>query len=760
MGPQVGQVVNNKYRLLRLIGDGGMGSVYEARHEVLGTSVALKFLHAELAKRAGLVQRFLQEARVSAQIQSPHVVRVTDVDQTGSGAFIVMEYIEGKTLQTLYEELYKAGVQLSYGDALEYSMQMLEGVEAAHRSGIVHRDLKPDNVMITVDGKGRALIKLLDFGIAKLKVSGELDRALTKPGVIMGTPEYMAPEQAFSADAVDARADIFSLGVIIFEMLAGRRPVGGEDPHQIAGAYLTGQISRLTELAPDIAPELADAVHRAMAATASDRWASVAELRDAMEPFALAARAPSVMSSASLSRVSLQGLTPTPSVVRLAIEAASQAADRPGAFRDAGQRAVAKTLPPEAPPASASLQRPSAAAINPDTNPADPPAMSDGARGPTPLGGFGAFAEAAGQAAASGLEGAARSSGEAFGLGDPEGVPQAPPMGPPFVPPTRSVMPLGASIMDPAATALASPLLPSPLAPSPHSPAAERYSSAPLPSGTVLHPELASPYVMEAPPLPASSLSMNQGPAPFLPPPVPSYASKPSAARKPGVLSSLPAILLLAAGVSAAVVGGVYLAHRQSKTDDHEDPPVAAVPSATVTADPPPTADVPVPTVAPPVSRPTHPTGPLKPLPLKGSATPVTPQPPRSAAPRDPFPPILIIPSSLPFDLPFGGPPSQPRNAPPPDQPPPRGRAPQPPARGESPRGDVERMMFSRPPHAQPQSWEGNPVDAAFTVLNVVDQGLRELTYAWPAGPSRWATPPSTRPRAHKPRPRADRFEP
>src|SRR6185295_5215661 len=131
MRPQVGQVINNKYRLLRLIGDGGMGSVYEARHEVLGTSVALKFLHPELGKRGGLVQRFLQEARVSAQIQSPHVVRVTDVDQTASGAFIVMEYLEGKSLQALYEELYKAGLSLSYQDALEYAMQMLEGVEAA-----------------------------------------------------------------------------------------------------------------------------------------------------------------------------------------------------------------------------------------------------------------------------------------------------------------------------------------------------------------------------------------------------------------------------------------------------------------------------------------------------------------------------------------------------------------------------------------------------------------------------------------------------
>src|SRR6201996_9390637 len=164
--PKVGQVINNKSRLLRHIGDGGMGSVFEARHEALGTTVALKFLHLEFSRREGLVQRFLQEARASAQIQSPHVVRVSDVDQTGDGdVFIVLEYLEGKTLQTLYEELYRAGRRLSYAAALDYATQIIDGIEAAHRAGIVHRDLKPDNVMITTDAKGLTTLKLLDFGI-------------------------------------------------------------------------------------------------------------------------------------------------------------------------------------------------------------------------------------------------------------------------------------------------------------------------------------------------------------------------------------------------------------------------------------------------------------------------------------------------------------------------------------------------------------------------------------------------------------------
>jgi serine/threonine-protein kinase len=348
MRPQVGQVINNKYRLNRLIGDGGMGTVYEARHEMLGTLVALKFLHSELSRRTGLVQRFLQEAKVSAQIQSPHVVRVTDVDQTPDGqAFIVLEYLEGRTLQTLYEDLYKAGQRLSYADALDYSMQMIEGVEAAHKAGIVHRDLKPDNVMITTGPKGAPLLKLLDFGIAKLKVTGEMEKGLTRPGVIMGTPEYMAPEQAYSADAVDSRADIFSLGVMMFEMLAGRRPVGGDDPQQIAAAYLAGQIARIEDLVPGIAPELAAAVHKAMAALAKNRFSSVSELRDAIEPFALAVR-PVLPSRASLSA------TPTPA------PAAPVAAGPMTNLPQDAPRAVPKTLPPEddAPPAPAGAATP------------------------------------------------------------------------------------------------------------------------------------------------------------------------------------------------------------------------------------------------------------------------------------------------------------------------------------------------------------------------------------------------------------------
>jgi eukaryotic-like serine/threonine-protein kinase len=342
MSPRVGQVINNKYRLLRHIGDGGMGSVFEARHETLGTTVALKFLHLEFSRREGLVQRFLQEARASAQIQSPNVVRVSDVDQTAAGdVFIVLEYLEGKTLQAIYEELYRGGKRLAYADALDYATQILEGVEAAHRAGIVHRDLKPDNVMVTADPKGAPLLKLLDFGIAKLKVIAGGAPGLTRPGVLMGTPEYMAPEQTSSAGTVDARADLFSIGVMIFEMLAGQRPTGGEDPHELAAAYHSGRISRLADLVPGIAPELADAVHRAIAARPEDRFASVADLRAAIEPFAAAVRPPSPSRLRAGGTIGVNApATPMPS-------AAAPLPVVPPPSADPARPGVAKTWPPE-----------------------------------------------------------------------------------------------------------------------------------------------------------------------------------------------------------------------------------------------------------------------------------------------------------------------------------------------------------------------------------------------------------------------------
>ncbi len=192
----IGTVIQGKYRLVRALGDGGMGSVFEAQHVVLGSRVAVKVLHPEMLRRTELVERFLQEARVVAQIHSAHVVQVLDVDRTPEGeAYIVMELLEGESLAGALDRQPKLAVMT----ACEYARQILDALESAHALGIIHRDLKPENVFVTFAG-GVATLKLIDFGIAKAARANPARKGLTVAGVAMGTAEYMAPEQARSAD--------------------------------------------------------------------------------------------------------------------------------------------------------------------------------------------------------------------------------------------------------------------------------------------------------------------------------------------------------------------------------------------------------------------------------------------------------------------------------------------------------------------------------------------------------------------------------
>jgi serine/threonine protein kinase len=517
MRPQVGQVINNKYRLLRLVGDGGMGSVYEARHEVLGTTVALKFLHPELSRRPGLVQRFLQEARVSAQIRSDHVVRVTDVDQTQNGlAFLVMEFVEGRTLQTLYEELYRAGQRLMYRDALGYAVQMLEGVEHAHAAGIVHRDLKPDNVIIAKGSKGEPLLKLLDFGIAKLKVSGELQKGLTRPGVIMGTPEYMAPEQAFSADQVDHRADVFSLGVMIFEMLAGRRPVGGDDPQAIASAYLQGRVAKLRDLAPHVPEALAAAVHKAMAAQPHERFANAGELRGAIEPFLLELVGP----TPSPGRPSMAQIQASPQAGTAATEASPVPAITPE-----GERRVPKTLPPEDEPSHAEGGRGSLVA----TSPSHPPALA------------GDLAPTADMPPLEALAGAARPAGTALGPMHAEPAVHLPSLQPAVAPRRKAKrgMPIGVILLASAAVAGAVVAVVVLVNRSGRSSGAAQPTAQPIPTQVIAN---------QVPPTPPPTLPGPQhqppGPQPTATTPPQKQPTKPGFPTNPPVLPSMPPLML------------------------------------------------------------------------------------------------------------------------------------------------------------------------------------------------------------------------
>ncbi|MCC6648314.1 MAG: serine/threonine protein kinase [Polyangiaceae bacterium] len=305
-----------KYRVERPLAEGGMGTIYEATHEGLGTRVALKLLHPQLRERPGFVARFLQEARVAAQLKSPHIVPVLDVD--ADGAYLVMELLTGETVaQVLARER-----RLAKDRALDVAIQVLSGLDVAHRAGVVHRDLKPDNVMLVPTRDGvRATI--LDFGIAKLKASSEYLHGLTRPGATMGTPEYMAPEQAYSADTVDVRADIYAAGVLLYEMLSGKRPATGDDAREIATIVEHRRITSLGVHDPSLPEALVAAVHRAMEPRAAGRFGSAAELALALVP-----------SASVLSLVGHQAI-------------AALSAPAPGTLPSAGS--VPKTLPPESP---------------------------------------------------------------------------------------------------------------------------------------------------------------------------------------------------------------------------------------------------------------------------------------------------------------------------------------------------------------------------------------------------------------------------
>jgi serine/threonine protein kinase len=337
--PQVSDLLNGKYRITSLIGRGGMGSVYEARHEVLGTVVAIKFLDPDLAENPALTARFLQEARVSATVQSPHVTRVFDVERTSDGrAYLVMELLSG---ESLHERLARTG-RVPSDEAIDIALQICAGLEAAHALDIVHRDLKPENVFLTRGGA--ELVKILDFGIAKLKQSPEFVQVETRPGSMMGTPAYMAPEQAFAADQVDARADVYSLGVILYEMLSGRRPVDDDEPSVIVERVMKREVTPLAELSPDLPVQLTDIVDRALDPNPDRRPQSAREVREAL----VAVVGP--LSRAGRRAASLHWETAPGSVVSHAAPAGGVA--RTGTFINddiAAASTVPRTLPPDPP---------------------------------------------------------------------------------------------------------------------------------------------------------------------------------------------------------------------------------------------------------------------------------------------------------------------------------------------------------------------------------------------------------------------------
>jgi serine/threonine-protein kinase len=279
-----GEVIADKYRVERILGEGGMGYVVAAYHLRLEQKVALKFLKPEALKHPHIVQRFAREARAAAKIQGEHVARVVDVGELPNGApYIVMEYLEGEDLA---HRLHARG-PLPVAEAVGYMLETCEALAEAHAAGIVHRDLKPPNLFLA-KGVGRLpLVKILDFGISKaLADESSPDRNLTSTNMIMGTPHYMSPEQLRSSRDVDARSDIWALGVVLFELLTGQPPFDGVNTTAVITPIIADPARPLAELRSDVPAELAAVISRCLAKFRAERFADVLELARALAPFA------------------------------------------------------------------------------------------------------------------------------------------------------------------------------------------------------------------------------------------------------------------------------------------------------------------------------------------------------------------------------------------------------------------------------------------------------------------------------------------
>lgn len=277
--PWIGTVLADTYRIEKLLGEGGMGLVYEAGHQRIDRRYAVKLIHLPLAQREDMRSRFDREARVMSRVKSDHVVDVVDVLATGDGrTCIVTELLEGMDLE---QYLDASGDKLPVAEAVSLCRQTLRGLSAAHALSVVHRDLKPSNLFLAQDSSGKVTLKILDFGVAKIGGDAEL----TATGVVVGTPSYMAPEQARGASFADSRSDVYAAGAVLYRMLTGKAPFEGEDATATLIRLMQEAPARPTSIEKSIPAGLEAVIEKAMARDPGERFQTVEELERALAPF-------------------------------------------------------------------------------------------------------------------------------------------------------------------------------------------------------------------------------------------------------------------------------------------------------------------------------------------------------------------------------------------------------------------------------------------------------------------------------------------
>jgi serine/threonine protein kinase len=280
---QEGDILAGKYRVERILGEGGMGFVVAATHITLQERVALKFMRADALGREDGVERFLREARAVVRLKSEHVARVLDVGTLETGApYIVMEHLEGSDLSHVLE----ARGLLPLEEAVDYLLQTCDAIAEAHSRGIIHRDLKPANLFVTYGRDGAPLIKVLDFGISKVNMLGDRPESMTQSATMLGSPVYMSPEQMKSSRDVSPTTDIWSLGIILYECVGGRVPFDEQTMGALMARVLTEAPPPLGALRPDLPAEFVAVVERCLQKDTGLRYASVADFAVGLAPFA------------------------------------------------------------------------------------------------------------------------------------------------------------------------------------------------------------------------------------------------------------------------------------------------------------------------------------------------------------------------------------------------------------------------------------------------------------------------------------------
>jgi serine/threonine-protein kinase len=323
----VGETIAGKYVVEAVLGEGGMGVVVRARHAALGSRVAIKFMHLELASDQEMRARFRAEAERVAQMQSEHIAMVLDVGELPNGVpYIVMEYVEGRDLASILQER----GPLPVWEAVDYLLQACEGIAEAHSRGIVHRDIKPANLLVAKLRDGSTVVKVLDFGIAKALPTGTNDGGkLTHANAIMGSPYYSAPEQLESAALADQRSDIWALGVTLHELLTGQGPFDGTSQATIMASIMTLPPIPLRQHRPELPEDLEQIVAQCLEKDPDRRFARVVDFVERL------ARHGSREATGSFARIT--GI--------------------PGQERRNSEQAPAMVVPPTAPPARRGLSR-------------------------------------------------------------------------------------------------------------------------------------------------------------------------------------------------------------------------------------------------------------------------------------------------------------------------------------------------------------------------------------------------------------------